>query len=83
MSTVMAGRVHVVAGGYPPGALGGHDIDYARNRLLELLEGHGLLATVGNDFTDIRRWLPGTKLLITYLAELRYRQELHCSTDRH
>ena len=68
MNTVKSGRVHVVAGGYPPGALGGHDIDYARLRLLSLLEEQSLLATVANDFSDIHRWLPGTKLLITYLA---------------
>ena len=53
MSTIMSGRVHVIAGGYPPGALGGHDMDYARLRLLGMLEEHGLLATVGNDFSDI------------------------------
>ena len=68
MGTTMTGRVHVVAGGYPPGALGGHDIDYARFKLLELLADEGLRATVGNDFTDIDRWLPGTQLMITYLA---------------
>ena len=38
MTTTMTGRVHLVAGGFPPGALGGHDIDYARFKLLELLE---------------------------------------------
>ena len=68
MSTTKTGRVHLVAGGFPPGALGGHDIDYARFKLLELLADQGLRATVGNDFTDIDRWLPGTELMITYLA---------------
>jgi len=68
MSTTMTSRVHVVAGGFPPGALGGHDIDFARFKLLELLVEQGLRATVGNDFIDIGRWLPGTQLLITYLA---------------
>ena len=68
MSTIMLGRVHVIAGGYPPGALGGHDMDYARLKLLGLLEEQGLLATVGNDFSDIHRWLPGTQLMITYVA---------------
>ena len=68
MSTIMSGRVHVITGGYPPGALGGHDMDYARLRLLGLLEEQGLPATVGNDFNDIHRWLPGTQLLITYVA---------------
>ena len=68
MNTKISDRVHIVAGGYPPGALGGHDIDYARLRLLGMLEERGLLATVGNDFSDIHRWLPGAQLLITYLA---------------
>lgn len=68
MSSIASGRVHVIAGGYPPGALGGHDIDYARLRLLGLLDEQGLLATVGNDFSDIQRWLLSTKLLITYVA---------------
>ena len=64
----MSGRGHVVAGGLPPGALGGHDIDYARLRLLQLIEEQGHQATVANDFSDIHRWLPGAQLLITYLA---------------
>jgi hypothetical protein len=68
MTTKLSDRVHVVAGGYPEGALGGHDMDYARLRLLELLEERGLLATVGNDFSDVHRWLPGTRLLISYVA---------------
>ncbi len=64
-----ASRVHVVVGGFPPGAHGGHDMDYARRRLLELLqEWPRMIATVCNDFTDIERWLPGTQLLITYTA---------------
>jgi len=68
MPTKKSGSVHVIAGGYPPGALGGHDMDYARLRLLGLLEEQQLLATVGNDFSDIHRWLPGVQLLITYVA---------------
>ena len=68
MSDITPGRVHVITGGFPPGALTGHDMDYARLRLLELLEEPGLRATVGNDFTDVHRWLPGTQLLITYVA---------------
>lgn len=68
MSDVKPGRVHLITGGYPVGALAGHDMDYARLRLLELLEEQGLLASVGNDFTDVDRWLPGTQLLVTYVA---------------
>ena len=41
MNDIKPGRVHVIAGGFPPGALAGHDMDYARLRLLELLEERG------------------------------------------
>ena len=68
MSTVMPARAHVITGGYPPGVLSGHDMDYVRLRLLGLLAEQGLRATVGNDFSDIYRWLPGAQLLITYVA---------------
>ena len=68
MREVQPGRVHLITGGYPAGALAGHDMDYARIRLLELLEERGVQATVGNDFTDIHRWLPGTALMLTYTA---------------
>ena len=61
-------RVHVIAGGYPPGALSGHDMDYVRLRLLGLLADQGILATTGNDFSDVHRWSPGAKLMITYVA---------------
>ena len=68
MREVQPGRVHLITGGYPPGALAQHDMDYARIRLLELLEERGVQATVGNDFTDIEKWLPGTSLMLTYTA---------------
>lgn len=61
-------RVHVISGGFPKGALQGHDMDYARLRLLELLEKNEVLATVGNDFHGVEEYLPNTQLLITYVA---------------
>lgn len=62
-------RVHVIAGGFPPGSSAGHDMDYARLRILQLLqENPQVRATVANDFSDIARWLPGSQLLITYVA---------------
>jgi uncharacterized protein len=62
-------RVHLITGGYPPGSAAGHDMDYARLRLLQLLhENPQILTSVGNDFTDIAKWLPGSQLLITYVA---------------
>jgi type 1 glutamine amidotransferase len=44
-------------------------MDYARLRLLQLLqENPQIITTMGNDFTDIAKWLPGSQLLITYVA---------------
>jgi len=62
-------RVHIITGGFPPGAAAGHDMDYARLRLLQLLYEHPhVRATVANDFTDVATWLPDSQLLITYVA---------------
>lgn len=62
-------RVHVITGGFPPGSAAGHDMDYARLRILQLLqENPHVIATVANDFTDISKWLPESRLLITYVA---------------
>lgn len=68
MSPATARRAHIITGGFPPGAMGGHDMDYARLRLLELLEEEEIPATVGNDFHGVERWLEGSQLLITYVA---------------
>jgi type 1 glutamine amidotransferase len=62
-------QVHLIVGGYPPGSPAGHDMDYARIRLLELLQaGDNFRTTVANDFSDLDRWLPLSDLLITYVA---------------
>ncbi len=62
-------RVHLITGGFPPGAPAGHDMDYARLRILQLLREHAhIYTTVTNDFTDIAKWLPTCQLLITYVA---------------
>ncbi len=69
MSNLKPAQVHLIAGGFPPGTSAGHDMDYARVRLLELLQDAGhLRTTVANDFADLERWLPASKLLITYVA---------------
>jgi type 1 glutamine amidotransferase len=67
MATAPA-RAHVIAGGFPPGQNAGHDHDYARLRLLELLRDQQVGASCGNDFNDVQRWLPSSRLLITYVA---------------
>jgi hypothetical protein len=63
-------RVHVIVGGFPPGSAAGHDMDYARIRLLELLQSipQATATTVANDFTDVAKWLPTSRFLITYVA---------------
>ena len=68
MADTTPARAHVIAGGFPPGSLAGHDHDYARLRLLELLLEAEVPASVANDFSDIEKWLPVSRLLITYVA---------------
>jgi uncharacterized protein len=62
------GHAHLIAGGFPPGSYAGHDHDYARLRLLGLLAERDIPASVANDFADIEKWLPLSRLLITYVA---------------
>jgi type 1 glutamine amidotransferase len=62
------GRAHVIAGGFPPGSMAGHDHDYARLRLLGLLAERDIPASVANDFADVEKWLPVSRLMITYVA---------------
>ena len=61
-------RAHLVAGGFPPGSSAGHDHDYARLRLLTLLGEREVAASVASDFADLAKWLPVSRLLITYVA---------------
>ena len=68
MTRAISDRAHLIAGGFPPGAAAGHDHDYARRRLLALLAELEVPASVGNDFGDVEKWLPVSRLLITYAA---------------
>ena len=68
MTETKPGRAHLIAGGFPPGSSAGHDQDYARIRLLGLLAEREIPASVSNDFTDVEKWLPVSRLLITYVA---------------
>ena len=68
MTGADSGRAHVIAGGFPPGSQAGHDHDHARLRLLELLAEQDVPASVANDFADLEKWLPVSRLLITYVA---------------
>jgi type 1 glutamine amidotransferase len=68
MAETKPGRAHLIAGGFPPGSYAGHDHDYARLRLLGLLAEREVPASVANDFADVEKWLPVSRLLITYVA---------------
>ncbi len=68
MTEQKSGRAHLIAGGFPPGSMAGHDHDYARLRLLGLLAEREAPASVANDFADVEKWLPAAQLLITYVA---------------
>lgn len=68
MTETKPDRAHLITGGFPPGSLAGHDHDYARLQLLGLLAERDMPATVANDFADLEKWLPSSRLLITYVA---------------
>jgi len=68
MSEQKSSRVHLITGGFPPGSAAGHDHDYARLRLLGLLAEQEIPASVANDFADVEKWLPVSRLLISYVA---------------
>ena len=68
MTETKSARAHLIAGGFPPGSPAGHDHDYARLRLLGLLAEQGVATSVANDFADLAKWLPVSRLLITYVA---------------
>jgi type 1 glutamine amidotransferase len=62
-------RTHLVAGGFPAGQHAGHDMDYARMRLLQALQqNENVHATVSNDFTDCHKWIRDCQFLVTYVA---------------
>ncbi len=61
-------RAHLIAGGYPIGSPAGHDMDYARLRLLEKLYQAGFRSTVAEDFGRLDDHLDGAALLVTYTA---------------
>src|SRR5487761_1498416 len=68
MSETNPDRAHLITGGFPPGSLAGHDHDYARLQLLGLLAERDMPATVANDYADLEKWLPSSRLLISYVA---------------
>src|SRR5499425_3111550 len=81
MTATQPGRAHVIAGGFPPGSSAGHDHDHARLRLLGLLAERDVPASVANDFADVAKWLPVSRMLITYVAG-PYPDATQCSVIR-
>ena len=69
MDRPTARGVHLVVGGYPPGSTAGHDMAFARRRLLELIdEIDHTQPTISSDFGDVENWLGTTELLVTYTS---------------
>lgn len=68
MPDTLPARAHLISGAFPPGSMGGHDHDYARLRVLNLLAEAEIPASVANDYSDLAKWLPVSRLLITYVA---------------
>jgi len=68
MPETLPDHAHLIAGGFPPGSSAGHDHDYARLRLLGLLAEREVQTSVANDFAEIDKWLPLSRVLITYVA---------------
>lgn len=62
-------RVHLITGGFPAGSPAGHDMDYARLHILQILsELPHVTTTTSNDFADLEQFLPDCALLLTYVA---------------
>jgi hypothetical protein len=68
MTEMKPNHAHLITGGFPPGSMAGHDHDYARLRLLGLLAEREVPVSVANDFADVEKWLPVSRLMITYVA---------------
>jgi len=69
MTRLIPFRIHLVAGGFPPGTAAGHDMDYARLRLLQVTARNDAIhVTTANDYADLGRWLDQSGMLITYVA---------------
>lgn len=61
-------RAHLVLGGFPAGSSAGHDMEYARRRILGALAATPALTTVSQDYTDLERWLGESRFLLSYVA---------------
>lgn len=64
----MSGRAHLVVGGFPVGSNAGHDMDFVRIQLLQILYSHGYHTTVSQDFSSLNGCLNSSDFLLTYVA---------------
>ena len=72
-------RAHLIVGGYPAGSTAGHDMDFARRQILNMLEEQeNTHTTVSSDFSNIEKWISGTDLLMTYVAG-PYPDDVQCT----
>lgn len=72
---------HLITGGFPPGSQAGHDHDHARLSLLTLLADQAMPASTAGDFSDIGKWLPHARLLLSYVAG-PYPDDAQCAVIR-
>ena len=61
-------NAHLIVGGFPAGASAGHDMTYAKTRLLDLLEEQGIESHTSEDFGGLGAALEPCSLLVTYVA---------------
>lgn len=67
MATPKPPHCHLIVGGFPAGEHGGHDMDYARMRILETLNGKSTVS-VSPDYTALDQFLRRSSLLVTYTS---------------
>ncbi|MCY3883950.1 MAG: ThuA domain-containing protein [Gammaproteobacteria bacterium] len=64
----MSERAHLVVGGFPIGSNAGHDMDFVRIQLLQMLYRHNFHTTVSQDFSSLNGRLHSADFLVTYVA---------------
>ncbi|MXW55013.1 MAG: ThuA domain-containing protein [Gammaproteobacteria bacterium] len=64
----MSGRAHLVVGGFPIGSNAGHDMDFVRIQLLQMLYRHRFHTTVAQDFSSLDERLQSADFLVSYVA---------------
>ena len=68
MNSSMNKRAHLITGGFPFGTNAGHDMDFVRLQLLDVLYETGFRTSVANSFGDVAEHLPNSDLVVSYVA---------------